>query len=96
VEPSERLRADKVLREFFEYRFQSMDERLDRLTDAFDKLSTAIITKAAFDELSRDVIEAEERIRNLEEKVRLGRHVVIGMGIILGPLAIVKLQELFT
>jgi hypothetical protein len=102
VEPDERLRADTVLQKFIEYRFKSLEERLDRMSDAFDRLGGVIISKAAFDELSGDVVraqesldKADERIRNLEEKVRLGRLVIIGIAIVLGPLVVSKLQELF-
>lgn len=94
--------ADHVLREFFEYRFGTLEERIDRLADAFDKLSSAIITRAAFDELSRDVVHtqnrleaAERRVRDLEEMVRFGKFLVTGLVIIVGPLAIDKLRELF-
>ncbi|NIL98743.1 MAG: hypothetical protein GTO62_16890 [Planctomycetales bacterium] len=95
--------ADHVLREFFEYRFGTLEERLDRLADAFHNLSSAIITRAAFDELSHDVVEtehrlerAEARIRDLEELVRFGKFLVTGLVVIVGPLAIDKLRELFS
>jgi two-component sensor histidine kinase len=100
---SDDLRADHVLREFFEYRFGSVEERIDRMSDAFDKLSEAIISRAAFDELSHDVVRLEEcatrnknRVRDLEEQVRLGRYTVIGLLTVVGPLAVDKLRELFT
>jgi hypothetical protein len=89
------LEADKVLRDFFEYRFATIDQRLEKLTDSFDKLSAAIITRAAFDELSRDVDDAEKRLRYLESQLHTARLVIAGLLIVVGPLAIAKLQELF-
>jgi uncharacterized protein YaaN involved in tellurite resistance len=100
---NEEQRADHVLREFFEYRFSSVEERIDRMSEAFDKLSAALISRPAFDELSRDVVRLEEcatrnkqKIRDLEEMVRLGRYTVFGLLTVVGPLAIDKLRELFT
>lgn len=101
--PDKQPGADHVLREFFEYRFGNLEERIDRLSNAFDKLSEAIITRAAFDELSHDVVAtesrleaAEARIRDLEELVRFGKFLVTGLVAIVGPLAIDKLRELFS
>ena len=90
---SGKIEADKVMREFFDYRFQSVEERIDRLSSAFEKLSEAIITRAAFDELSRDVVaveerlnNAEKRVRNLEEQVRFARWTLAAVGVVLVPL----------
>jgi hypothetical protein len=89
------LEADEVLRAFFEYRFETIDNRLEKLTASFDALSAAIITRAAFDELSRDVDDAEKRLRYLENQLNLARFIIGGLLAVVGPLGIAKLQELF-
>ena len=99
--------ADEQLsREFVEYRFTAIEDKIDeakhssnenwtRLSDALDRLTGAIITREVFDELSRDVSDLADRTSELQFKVRLYQYIFAGVWIVVGPLAIGKLQELF-
>ena len=101
------------LREFFEFRFGNLDEKIGLLGEAMERLTGAIVTREFFDELANDVNNnsdeikrvAEEsrkegerlrqRISELETKARILQVLLAAAWLVLGPLLVQKLQELF-
>ena len=51
---------------YFEARFGDQERRFRELSEAIGKLTGAIIGREVFDELSKDVAEHDENIKNLD------------------------------
>lgn len=92
----------ELLQKLIDLRFGQSDDKIANLTKAIERLSGAIITAEVFNELASDlkaalleIANSKERIRDLEEKARLGRNIVFLLSLVIGPIAILKLQELF-